>query len=89
MADKRKDFLLFNAWYKALMRMSPSNCKLVLHAMVEYQINGVQPPEFPDNIKDVCYLMFADLSRRIECRKNGKRGGDAAVRLRRERDDKT
>ena len=88
MADRNKDFLLFSEWYEALMSMSPKNCKLVLHSMVEYQMNGVQPPEFPDRIKDVCDLMFSDLTRRIERQKNGKLGAEVAARQNREREDR-
>ena len=88
MADRNKDFLLFSEWYEALMSMSPKNCKLVLQSMVEYQTKGIEPPKFPDSIKNVCHLMFSDLSRRIERQKNGKRGAEAVARLKRERDDR-
>lgn len=88
MADRNKDFLLFSEWYDALMNMSPNNCKLVLQSMVEYQTKGIEPPEFPKRIKDVCYLMFCDLRRRIERQKNGKRGAEVSILNRRERDDR-
>ncbi|MGM9644629.1 MAG: DUF6291 domain-containing protein [Eubacteriales bacterium] len=88
MADRNKDFLLFSEWYDALMNMSPNNCKLVLQSMVEYQTKGIEPPEFPKRIKDVCYLMFCDLRRRMERQKNGKLGAEAVARLKRERDDR-
>ena len=88
MADQNKDFLLFSEWYEALMSMSPKNCKLVLQSMVEYQTKGIEPPKFPDSIKNVCHLMFSDLSRRIERQKNGKRGAEVAILNRKERDGK-
>ncbi len=80
MNEKQKHFLLFDEWYDQLMMMSGANCKLVLHAMVEYQMRDVKPPEFPRNIRAVCTMIFAELERRKANIENGKKGGEARIR---------
>ncbi len=80
MSNKEKDFLLFYDWYKQLMNMSAKNCKTMLRAMVEYQTEGKEPPEFPNNIKGIAELMFSQLSRRIVNAENGTLGSVARLR---------
>ncbi len=80
MSNKEQDFLLFYDWYRQLMNMSAKNCQTLLRAMVEYQIHGTAPPDFPDNIKGIAELMLAQVSRRIAAQENGKKGGEARIR---------
>ncbi len=74
MKDKHKDFLLFYDWFVILDRMSHKNMHMVLRAMVNYQAEGIEPPDFPDKIRDVTDLIFAQLRRRMESSEFGKRG---------------
>ncbi len=80
MANKDKDFLVFYDWYVILKDMSAANFKLVLCSMIEYQINGAEPPEFPKNIRAVCSMLFSQLERRKVNMANGKRGGIASAK---------
>ncbi len=88
MTDNEKGFLLFYDWHDILTEMSARNFKLVLTAMVEYQHCGKQPPEFPENIRPVATLMFAQLKRRMKNAENGRRGGQATAKSIREKDER-
>ncbi len=74
MKDKSKDFLLFYDWFKILDRMSHKNMHLLLRAMVLYQAEGIEPPEFPLAIRDAAELIFDQLRRRKESSEYGKQG---------------
>ncbi len=86
MEQKNKDFLLFYDWFKIMRNMSHKHAHMLLNAMVEYQAEGIEPPEFPDKIKDVATLMFDQLRRRMENQINGKKGGEARARAARSAD---
>ncbi len=80
MEQKNKDFLLFYDWYKIIKNMSHKHAHMLIIAMVEYQANGVEPPEFPEKIRDVATLMFDQLRRRMENQVNGRKGGEVRAR---------
>ncbi len=80
MEQKNKDFLLFYDWYLIIKEMSPKNAKMLLVAMVELQANDIEPPEFPNKIKDVASLMFRQIRRRKKSQISGKKGGEARAK---------
>ncbi len=77
-------FLLFYDWFDLFQDLSPKHFKLLLCAMIDYQREGIEPPEFPDKIKKIAKLIFAQLDRRLKNAENGRRGGVAKARRKNE-----
>lgn len=85
MRGKEKGFLLFYDWFKYIEKMSHKDAHMLINALVRYQTDGVEPPEFSPKIKDVAGMMFDQLRRRIEASEHGKKG--RAIQLERTKAD--
>ncbi len=81
--EKNFGFLLFYDWFDLFYDLSPKHYKMLMNAMVFYQRHGTPPPEFPDKIKKIANLIFAQLDRRIANSENGRLGGEAKARAQR------
>ncbi len=76
MNKKFNGFLLFYDWYELMIDLSPKHFKMLLTAMVDYQLYGREPPEFPDKIKGIGNSIFSRLRQRMVNAENGKKGGE-------------
>ncbi|MGM9644687.1 MAG: DUF6291 domain-containing protein [Eubacteriales bacterium] len=74
MRGKEKGFLLFYDWFKYIEKMSHKDAHMLINALVRYQTDGAEPPEFSDKIKDIAGMMFDQLRRRMEASEHGKKG---------------
>lgn len=74
MRGKEKGFLLFYDWFKYIEKMSHKDAHMLINALVRYQTDGAEPPEFSPKIKDVAGMMFDQLRRRMEASEHGKKG---------------
>lgn len=79
MSNRNEDFLLFRDWYEIWEGLSNKHSKMLLKAMVRYQLYDEEPPEFPDKIKDSAKLIFSQLKRRKVNSANGKKGAEARL----------
>lgn len=85
MRGKEKGFLLFYDWFKYIEKMSHKDAHMLINALVRYQTDGAEPPEFSPKIKDVAGMMFDQLRRRMEASEHGKKG--RAIQLERKKAD--
>ena len=74
MRGKEKGFLLFYDWFKYIEKMSHRDAHMLINALVRYQTDGVEPPEFSPKIRDIAGMMFDQLRRRMEASEHGKKG---------------
>lgn len=74
MRGKEKGFLLFYDWFKYIEKMSHKDAHMLINALVRYQTDGVEPPEFSPKIRDIAGMMFDQLRRRMEASEHGKKG---------------
>ena len=66
MRGKEKGFLLFYDWFKYIENMSHRDAHMLINALVRYQTDGIEPPEFSPKIRGVAGMMFDQLRRRME-----------------------
>lgn len=71
-----KGFLLFYDWVDALDMLSPKDFKKLLLALIEYQKNGTEPPEFTNKAKTIASLIFPQIDRRKYLSEMGKKGAE-------------
>lgn len=71
-----KGFLLFYDWVDALDMLSPKDFKRLLLALIEYQKNGTEPPEFSNKAKTIASLIFPQIDRRKYLAEMGKKGAE-------------
>ena len=74
MKGKEKGFLLFYDWFKYIENMSHRDAHMLINALVRYQTDGIEPPEFSPKIRGVAGMMFDQLRRRMEASEYGKKG---------------
>ena len=74
MRGKEKGFLLFYDWFKYIENMSHRDAHMLINALVRYQTDGIEPPEFSPKIRGVAGMMFDQLRRRMEASEHGKKG---------------
>lgn len=74
MRGKEKGFLLFYDWFKYIENMSHRDAHMLINALVRYQTDGIEPPEFSPKIRGVAGMMFDQLRRRMEASEYGKKG---------------
>lgn len=80
---KEKGFLLFYDWFKYIEKMSHKDAHMLINALVRFQTDGAEPPEFSPKIRDVAGMMFDQLRRRMEASEYGKKG--RAIQLERKK----
>ena len=83
MRGKEKGFLLFYDWFKYIEKMSHRDAHMLINALVRFQTDGIEPPEFSPKIRDVAGMMFDQLRRRMEASEYGKKG--RAIQLERKK----
>ena len=74
MASSDKGFLFFYDWLEPFSTLSGDDFKRLFLAMVEYQKNDVEPPEFQGKAKFLAMFVFPQLQRRKISSKAGKSG---------------
>ena len=69
--------LIFTEWFESLRELNPKQFKAVLMAMYEYQIKGIDPPEFTGGARMVSNLIFPYITRRKQQAAFGRLGSEA------------
>ena len=82
MRGKEKGFLLFYDWFKYIEKMSHRDAHMLINALVRYQTDGIEPPEFSPKIRDIAGMMFDQLRRRMEASEHGKKAGRYSLSVR-------
>ena len=79
MSDIKKGILIYNEWLDAMADLSGKDYKTLCHAIYQYQINDVPPPEFKNKVKAIAAIIFPCIERRKKQSELGRAG--AAARL--------
>lgn len=72
-------FLFFYDWTEVFERLAPKEFKELFLAMLKYQRDGVEPPQFTGKAEIAAMFLFPQISRRKYCMESGKKGGAKRV----------
>ena len=77
MRNTDKGVLMFNEWIDAMSELNPKEFKALFLAIWNYQLSGVEPPEFKGKTKIMASMIFPYVRRRI-AQSNGAKKAIAA-----------
>ncbi|MBQ4091143.1 MAG: hypothetical protein IJC64_02370 [Clostridia bacterium] len=72
-----KGILLFPEWLEAMESLPGTDFKRLTYAIYNYQMKGIEPPEFKGKARIVAAMIFPYVRRRIENSRAGKKGMQA------------
>ncbi len=76
MSNTEKGVLIFSEWFEAMKKLNPNEFKKLMLAIYDFQMKGIEPPEFYGKTALVADMIFPYIRRRVAAAEAAKKASE-------------